>query len=110
MLDPSDVDCVNAMVAAQSGSVPVSYGGRDGSGHKGLPAGMAFEDPEMMMGKPSVVVAAGYFPSIGVDEVDGLDGIVDTEISVGDHVYAIARAMAVSEDGGEILLLLTDPN
>lgn len=110
MLDPSDLDDVNAMIQATPGSVRVSYGGVDGYGHKGLPAGMAFADPELLVGRPSVVVASCYFPGIGVDEVDGLDGIVDTEITVGDHVYAIARAERVSEDGGEIFLLLTDPN
>lgn len=101
---------VNAMIQATPGSKPVSYGGVDGYGHEGLPPGLAFGDPEMSGGRPSVVVAAGYFPMIGVDRVDGIDGIVGTEIQVGDHVWRISRAMRASEDGGDILLMLTDPS
>jgi hypothetical protein len=70
---------------------------------------MAFEDPEMSVGRPSVVVAAGYFPGIGVDRVDGLTGIVGTLITVGDYVWRISRAMKATEDGMEILVMLTDP-
>lgn len=108
-MDVATADGVNAMLRATPGAVAVSYGGVDGHGHPGLPPGMAFEDPDLMAGRPVVVVASGYFPDIGVDEVRGLNGIQGTEIAVGDYAYRIDRAMEADEDGGTILLLLTDP-
>lgn len=109
-MDVSTPAGINAMIRATPGSTTVSYGGVDGYGHMGLPPGMAFEDPDLMDGKPAVVVASGYFPDIGVDEVDGLTGIRGTNIVVGDYEWMISRAMKVSEDGGEILVLLTHPD
>lgn len=94
----------------KTGGVPVSYSGVDGYGHEELPPHMAFEDPDLASGKPSVVVAAGYFPRIGVDRVEGLTGIRGTDIQVGDHVWRISRALKASEDGKMILLVLTHPD
>lgn len=108
-MDVATAAGINAMLGATPGAVVVQYGGVTGYGHEGLPPDMAFEDPDVASGQPSVVVAAGHFPYIGVDRVEGNSGIVGTEITVGDYVWRISRAMKVSADGGEILLLLTDP-
>jgi hypothetical protein len=98
---------INAMLQATPGAVAVSYGGASGYGHLGLPPGMAFEDPELSVGRPAVVVAAGYFPRIGVDRDSGLEGVAGTNITVDGHVWRISRVMPASEDGGDVLLLLT---
>lgn len=108
-MDVATADGINAMFQATPGAVAVSYGGVDGHGHLGLPPGMAFEEPDLMAGTPALVVAAGYFPKICVDEVASLDEIRGTKIRVGDYVWLIDRAMEADEDGGTILLLLTDP-
>lgn len=109
-MDIATPEGINAMLGMTPGAVAVQYGGVSGYGHEGLPPNMALEDPDLASGQPSVVVAAGYFPLIGVDRVEGNTGIVGTEILVGDYVWRISRAMKVSEDGGEILLMLTDPS
>ena len=100
---------INAMLQATPGAVAVSYGGVDGHGHLGLPPGLAFEVPDLSAGQPALVVAAGYFPRIGVDEAEGLEGVTGTNIVVGDYEWRIARALRATEDGGEILLMLTHP-
>lgn len=100
---------INEMLQHTPGAVAVSYKGVDGWGHLGLPPGTAFEDPDLMDGQPALVVASGHFPDIGVDEAKGLDRIRGTTITVGEFDWMIARAMRATEDGKEILLLLTDP-
>ena len=98
------------MFRATPGAVRVSYGGVDGWGHKGLPPGLAFEDPELTVGKPSVVVAAGHFPGIGVDDVNGQQRVTATNIDVDGHEWRIARVLQGDEDGGTIVLMLTHPS
>ncbi len=97
------------MIRMTPGAKPVSYGGVDGYGHPGIPPDTVFEGPDLAAGRPAVVVASGYFPGIGVDEVAGLEGVAGTNIVVGDYDWRIAAAARASEDGAEVLLMLTHP-
>ena len=75
----------------------------------GLPPGLAFEDPDLTVGRPAVVVASGYFPGLCVDEVDGLERVTGTTITVNKFDWRISRVLRAADDGGTVLLLLTDP-
>jgi hypothetical protein len=109
-MDVATAAGINAMLGATPGAVTVIYGGVTGNGHEGLPPDVAFEDPDVTSGQPAVVVAADYFPRIGVDRVEGIEGVAGTEIRVGDHMWRISRVLRAAPDGGTVLLLLTHPD
>lgn len=110
MFDLSSPSTVNHMIGMTPGSVAVAYRGVTGSGHPGLPPGMVFDGPEVTVGQPAVVVAAGHFPDIGLCEVQGIQNVRGSLITVGDYVWMISGLHRASEDGAEVLLMLTDPD
>lgn len=109
MADLRSPDRVNRMIR-RTGGVVVEYGGVSGHGHEGIPPGMAFQDPDVIDGRPVVVVAAGYFPCIGVDRVHGQEETAGTDITVGDYVWRISQTIPAADDGGTVAVLLTHPD
>ena len=95
MYDISAPATVNQMIGMMPGAVAVSFRGVTGSGHMGAPPGVFFDAPDLIAGQPSVVVAACYFPDIGVDEVQGLQHVEGSNIMVGNYQYRISRAVLV---------------
>lgn len=97
------------MIRAAPGSVAVSYGGVDGYGLPELPPELAFQEPSLVGGKPVAVVAACYFPDIGVSKYDGQRNVNGTNIVVDDALHRISEVRRLSDDGGVVVLMLTDP-
>lgn len=103
-MDPAVID---AMIGRAPGAVRVSYGGVDGWGHDAHIAAEFSDGPGALVSMPSVVVADGYFPEIGLDRGSGSATGIDVPITVGDYMWSV-RAIEPAMAAGEIRVLLSN--
>lgn len=100
---------IERQIQAQGGSVPVSFGGCDTWGLLELPAedDEAYDGAQLVSARPSVIVANGILPGIGVDIVDGARGR-DEVVIVKGHSFRVVKLALTDPDGGTVRLELGD--
>lgn len=104
LMAPATID---AMLRATPGAVAVLYAGVDGWGHfEHVPTDFG-PDPGVVASRPSVVVASGFFPGMGLDDGAGEATGVGEDITVGEYVWTIS-GMEPGLQVGEIRLLLSN--
>ena len=107
MLDLMSPTVVNRMIRLTPGAVAVSHGGVDGHGHyEQVPVAFG-QDVGVVAASPSVVVADGYFPGLGLDESAGAARGINAQIVVGDYGWTV-RAIEPGEAPGEVRLMLSN--
>lgn len=106
-LDISSGAGINAMIGATPGAVVVSYGGVDGYGHDAHVPTEFGADVGVVVSEPSVVIAAEFFPELGLCEGSGTAEGVGRDITVGDYIWNV-RAIEPAESPGEIRLMLSN--
>ena len=104
LMDPAVID---TMIGATPGAVVVSYGGVTGWGHYAQVPTEIGAETGVVASVPSVVVADGHFPGIGMCEADGVAEGVGKSIDVGDYGWTI-RGIEPGEAPGEVRLMLSN--
>lgn len=106
-LDLMSPAVVNRMIRLMPGAVRVKYRGVEGHGHyEQVPT--EFSGPAgVVAASPSVVVADGYFPDLGLDESAGTAHGIGAQVEVGDYVWTV-RAIEPGTAPGEVRLMLSN--
>lgn len=107
MHDLMNHETINTMIGLAPGAIVVAYGGIIGWGHEEHVPTEFGNDVGVVASEPSVVVAAGMFPGIGLDEGEGTADGINEKITVGEYAWTV-RAIELGEAPGEIRLMLTN--
>lgn len=107
MLDLMSPAVVNRLIRRTPGAVVVAYGGVSGWGHYAQVPTEFGSSVGVVMSEPSVVVADGFFPNLGMDEGAGRAAGVGVAIVVGAYGWTV-RGIEPGESPGEIRLMLSN--
>lgn len=108
-----DPEIISEMLASMPDGVSVTFGGKTGGGNFEHVPEAIFEEPSgPVVGRPSVVVAAGFFPNLGLDDAQGRLRGVGRKITIesallGETVWVV-HGIEPGTAPGEIRLVLSN--